>query len=126
MIQKKLKFLVDVGVSKKVEEWLVQNGYDMKAVRDIDPGMKDEKVLSLAVSDNRMLITMDKDFGELVYHSGLPHSGVLLLRLEDANSNEKLRIVEKILMEYSDKLSNNFCVYQDGKLRLKKQGTGNF
>ncbi len=82
---KKLKFLVDVGVGQKVERWLSDNGYNTKNVRDLDPRMLDKHILKIAVAEKRMVITMDKDFGELVYNSGLPHGGVLLLRIEDAN-----------------------------------------
>ena len=120
MAQKKLKFLIDVGVSKKVEEWLIRNGYDIKTVRDINPRMDDDKILSIAAHENRMVITMDKDFGELVYHSNLTHSGVLLLRLEDAKADKKVKTIEKILSEYSDRLQNNFCVFQYGRLRIRK------
>jgi len=60
----KLKFLVDAGVGKKVEAWLAQNGYDVKCVRDINPTADDSDILHLAVKENRMVITMDKDFGE--------------------------------------------------------------
>ena len=114
MKQKKLKFLVDVGVSRKVEEWLLRNQYDIKAVRDINPKMEDDEILKLAVSENRMVVTMDRDFGELVYNSGLPHSGVLLLRLEEAGSDEKVKTIAKILATYSHQLSNNFCVFEHG------------
>ncbi len=118
MNQKEPMFLVDIGVSKKVEEWLVMNGYDMKAIRNINPRMHDDDILKIAVSENRMVITMDKDFGELVYNSGLAHSGVLLLRLEGARSDEKVKTIKKILTEYPDRLLNNFCVFQNGKLRI--------
>ena len=83
MNPKKIRFIVDMGVSKKVEEWLSTNDYDIKVIRDIDPRMKDRDVLKLAVTEKRMVITMDKDFGELVFNSGLNHSGVLLLRLDN-------------------------------------------
>jgi len=116
----KLKFLVDVGVSKKAETWLKSQGYDVKCVRDLNPRMPDIELLKIAASESRMVITMDKDFGELVYHSRLSHSGVLLLRLEDARSEEKVRVIENILRNYSDKILNKFCVYQEGKLRIKK------
>ena len=116
----KIRFIVDMGVSKKVEEWLSTNDYDIKAIRDFDPRMKDRDILKLAVTEKRMVITMDKDFGELVFNSGLDHSGVLLLRLEDAKSDEKVKIIQEILLKYEDKLKNNFCVYQHGKLRIKK------
>lgn len=119
MEQRNLKFLVDVGVSKKVERWLLNNGYNIKSVRDINPRMLDKEILKIAVSEGRMVITMDKDFGELVYNSDLPHAGVLLLRLEGARSDEKVKILEKILGKYSDKLPNKFCVFKDGQLRIR-------
>lgn len=120
MEQKSLKFLIDVGVGKKVEQWLHSQRYDIKSIRDIDPKMPDKEILKIAVSNNRIVITMDKDFGELVYNSGLPHGGVLLLRLEDAKSGEKINVLEKILEKYPDKLSDRFCVFKDGKLRSRK------
>ncbi|MBI5741860.1 MAG: DUF5615 family PIN-like protein [Nitrospirae bacterium] len=119
-MERRLKFLVDVGVSRKVEKWLAENGYDAKSVRDIDPKANDAEILHLAVNEGRMVITMDKDFGELVYNSGLKHSGVLILRLEDANGDRKLEVVKKILSDYTDKIQNRFCVFQDGRLRIKK------
>jgi predicted nuclease of predicted toxin-antitoxin system len=115
-----LIFLVDVGVGKKVEGWLQEHGYDVKCVRNINPRMSDEEILKIAISEKRLVITMDKDFGELVYNSGLPHAGVLLLRLESANSEEKVEIVSNIVEKYSDKLINCFSVYKDGKLRIRK------
>jgi len=114
-----LKFLVDIGVSKKVEKWLQEKGYDVKSVRDINPRAKDSEVLHLAVAENRMVITMDKDFGELVYNSGKAHSGVLILRLEDANGAQKIMTLQKILSEHADKMENKFCVFQHGRLRIK-------
>lgn len=114
-----MKFLVDVGVGKSIEGWLESNKYDTKSVRDINSKASDKEILNLAKSEKRMVITMDKDFGELVYHSKLSHSGVLLLRLEDANANEKIQVIETILQEYSEKLEGHFCVFQDGKLRIR-------
>jgi predicted nuclease of predicted toxin-antitoxin system len=118
--QKNLKFLIDAGVGKKVEKWLVNQGYDTTSVRNIDPRLPDKEILKIAVSEKRMVITMDKDFGELIYNSGLIHGGVLLLRLEDAKSDEKVKTIENILVKYADKLTNKFCVYKDGRLRIRK------
>ena len=115
-----LKFLVDVGVSKKVEQYLQEQGYDTKAVRTIDTRMSDQAIIRLAASEDRMVITMDKDFGELVYHSALKHSGVLLLRLEDATGSEKLKVVSNILKNYSHQIKNHFCVYQNNKFRIRR------
>jgi len=117
---KGLKFLVDAGVSRRVEKWLFDHGYDTKNVRDIDPRMSDKEILKIAVSERRMVITMDKDFGELVYNSGLLHGGVLLLRLEEAKADEKVKVIREILEKYADNLLNKFCVFKDGKLRIRK------
>jgi predicted nuclease of predicted toxin-antitoxin system len=58
----------------------------VETVRDRDARMVDSAILAWAVNEQRLVITMDKDFGELVFRSGQAHDGVLLLRLEEARS----------------------------------------
>jgi predicted nuclease of predicted toxin-antitoxin system len=120
MSASELKFLVDVGVGKKVEAYLLEKRYDTKAVRSLDQRMPDQEIIRLAALEKRIVITMDKDFGELVYHSGMEHCGILLLRLEDATGPEKQQVIAKILEKYADKMINNFCVYQNKKFRFRK------
>lgn len=114
-----ISFLVDVGVGKAVERFLRDAGYDIKAVRDFDPKAKDADILQMAVAEKRMVITMDKDFGELVYRSGLPHAGVLILRMEDATGQEKALVLDEILKKFSTEIPGMFCVYQDNCLRIR-------
>ena len=64
------KILVDVSAGTSVADWLRAFGQDVVAVRDLDPRMSDTDILTLAVREQRLVITMDKDFGELVYRSG--------------------------------------------------------
>ena len=115
-----LRFLIDVGVGIGIEKYLRQVGYNTKAVREIDPRLEDEAIIRTAVSENRMVVTMDKDFGELVYHSSMEHCGVLLLRLENANGSEKLKIVKHIMENYSSQIKNCFCVFQNDKFRIRR------
>ena len=115
-----LKFLIDVGVGTGIEKYLREEGYDTKTVRDIDPCMEDEKIIRTATSENRLVVTMDKDFGEMVYHFSMKHCGVLLLRLEDANGTEKLQVIRHIMEKYSSQIKNCFCVFQNGRLRIRK------
>lgn len=112
--------MVDVGVGKKVERWLREVGCDVAAVREINPRAGDREILKLAVEDFRIVLTMDKDFGELVYRLGKAHAGVLVLRMEDADGDEKTNIVKNILQQHADKLEGNFCVYKDGTLRIAR------
>ena len=114
-----MRILIDVGVGKAVEEWLRKQGYDVLAVRDLDPRLPDSVILHRAVIEQRLVITMDKDFGELVYQSGQPHAGVLLLRLEEADSRKKVSIVKKIFTRYVQQLVGSFSVYQRGRLRIR-------
>ena len=121
-----IKFLVDVGVGKSVENYLQKKGYDVKTVRDIDPTMQDEKIIQLAALEKRMVVTMDKDFGELVYHSYMEHCGVLLLRLEDATGVEKRKVMEFIIDNYSSRIQDCFCVFQNDKFRIREIRKGPF
>ncbi|MFU8770047.1 MAG: DUF5615 family PIN-like protein [Desulfotignum sp.] len=120
MKKSELKFLVDVGVGKSIETYLQKAGYDVSAVRDIDTCMKDEDIIRTAFLESRMVITMDKDFGELVYHSSMKHCGILLLRLEDAVSSRKLNVIQFIVENFSDRIKNCFCVFQNDKFRIRK------
>ena len=114
------KFLVDVGVGVQIEHYLKTQGYDIKAIRIIDCRMNDVDIIHLAVIENRMIITMDKDFGELVYHSKMEHCGILLLRLENATGLEKVQVMANILIKYSNQIYGNFCVFQNDRLRIRK------
>jgi predicted nuclease of predicted toxin-antitoxin system len=114
-----LRLLVDVGVGTAVEAWLRQAGHDVAAVRDRDATMDDTDILSWAVQEQRLVMTMDKDFGELVYRSGQAHAGVLLLRLDQANSQEKVQAVAAIFAQQGGQLAGHFCVYQNGRLRIR-------
>lgn len=114
-----MKFLVDVGVGKIAEAQLIRDGYDVTSVRDLDPRMKDRDILQLAVEEQFVVITMDKDFGELVYREGLSHVGIVLFRMEDATGHEKAAVLHTLLTQYADKIQGHFCVYQNGRLRVR-------
>jgi predicted nuclease of predicted toxin-antitoxin system len=116
----KLNFVIDVGVGKLIEDWLIDEGHTVFGMMSIERTMSDNGILDFAVANNCIIITMDKDFGELVFKNGLKHKGVLLLRLDDAAGVEKLSVVKTVVPQYLDSLHNNFCVFQNGKFRIKK------
>jgi predicted nuclease of predicted toxin-antitoxin system len=114
-----VNILVDVSAGQGVADAIRALGHDTHFVRDRDPTMPDADILAWAVAEQRLVVTMDKDFGELVYRSGLPHAGVLLLRLEAVRTAEKVRIVTEILANHGWALPGHFAVYQDGRLRIR-------
>lgn len=119
MADQELKFLVDAGVGSVAERRLMEAGYDVKAVRTVDPFMTDLDILRLADKEQRVVVTMDKDFGEYVFRSGATHHGVLLLRMEDANGETKARVLVRVVAEHEEDLTGHFTVYQKGRLRIR-------
>ena len=116
---RRLRLLVDTSLGLSLEDCVRNSGHDATFVRDIDPRLPDSAILELAVREHRMVVTMDKDFGELIYRAGRGHRGVLLLRMEDQSAAVSASIVARILEDYSEMLENNFAVYQGGRLRIR-------
>jgi predicted nuclease of predicted toxin-antitoxin system len=114
-----MNILVDVSAGVAIAEVLRTLGHDVVSVRDRDGRMADVDILAWAVAESSLVVTMDKDFGALVYHAGQAHAGVLLLRLEDARTPEKERVTREIFTNYADQLPGRFAVYQDGRLRIR-------
>ena len=82
---RQLRFVVDVNAGLAVAESLRNAGHDTIFAGDLDWQMPDGDMLSLACREKRIILTMDTDFGELVYRLRQPHAVVLLLRLPGAN-----------------------------------------
>ena len=76
-----MRFLADEGVDGVVVEVLRGSGFDVSYVAELAPGLPDPEVLAIASTEGRILITADKDFGELVVRRRQASQGVLLLRL---------------------------------------------
>ena len=115
-----LRFLIDVNAGIAIATALRDAGHDVLFVGDLDWRMPDADMLSLAHREQRIVLTMDTDFGEMVYGSGLPHAWILLLRMPGARRLEKVQVVEEIIRRYGDQLPNHFCVYHQGKLRVRR------
>jgi len=83
-------------------------------------GISDDQVLSRAHSEDRVLITNDKDFGKKIFLEQRPHRGVILLRLEDERSTMKIQILRQLLVEYEDRLRNAFVVATEERIRVSR------
>ena len=114
-----MHFLIDFNVGRSVADELRQAGHDAAFVGDVDPRMSDVDILLWAVRENRIVVTMDADFGELVYHSGHSHAGVLFLRMPGARREAKVSVVRWILEHHASDLPNHFCVFDAGVLRIR-------
>ena len=79
-----MQFLADESCDFAVVRALRAVGYDVSAMVEISPGAEDESVLAIARSQNRVLLTEDKDFGKLAYADGQNTAGVVLIRFPQA------------------------------------------
>jgi predicted nuclease of predicted toxin-antitoxin system len=104
-----MNLLVDVSAGQSVTDALRALGHDVTFVRDHDPAMIDADILAWAVREGRYVVTMDKDFGDSVFRSGLAHLGVLLPRLEAARNAEKVAVVTDIFTRFGDQLPGRFA-----------------
>ena len=97
-----MKFLLDENIGRKVAEFLRQSSHTTLRIKEIHPGLADFQVLDLAVSLNAIVITSDKDFGELVFKYGQIYTGIILLRLQNETSNNKIKALKKVLIRYKN------------------------
>lgn len=114
-----MNLLIDISAGRTIVRATRAIGHDAAFVRDRDREMVDEDILAWAVSERRVVVTMDKDFGELVFRLGLPHAGVLLMRTDGARSAERVAAVTSVLDAYGDQLPERFAVYQNGRVRFR-------
>lgn len=113
-----MRFLVDECTGPRVARWLREQGHDVFSVYDDERGADDSQVLSRAVSENRILVTNDKDFGSLIFREKRTHHGVVLLRLDDDRSECKIDSIKRLLLQFSDRLEDHFIVVTETKIRI--------
>lgn len=115
-----MNLLADEGVDRQIVERLRLNNHNVLYVAEMEPSITDEVVLKRANEHHALLITEDKDFGELVYRQQLVHVGVVLLRLMGLNSLTKAQLVSKVFEEHGDEILDAFTVISPGMLRIRK------
>jgi len=97
---------------------LRQRGHDVVWIRTDAPGSSDEQVLARAQTENRVLITFDKDFGELAFRARLPaSSGIILFRISTPSSTHIARVAATVLDSRSD-WAGHFAVVEDNRIRM--------
>ena len=114
-----MRLVADEGVDRQVVERLREAGHAVVYIAELDPGTGDEEVLAQASAAGSVLVTADKDFGELVYRMRRASHGVLLVRLAGLTPATKARLVTAALGEYGEKLVGAFSVLSAGSLRIR-------
>ena len=103
---------------------LEDEGHDVWWVRTEAPGITDREVLDRARRDNRLIVTFDKDFGELAFHAHLPvTTGIILFRLKPASASQVATFISSVLKSRDDWFGN-FAVVDNFRIRLRRIPSG--
>jgi predicted nuclease of predicted toxin-antitoxin system len=95
-----VRFLVDRCAGRRLADWLRQQGHDVKEARERSPDPGDAALLRMAADEKRILVTIDTDFGALVYLAGAAHSGII--RLPDVPAQTRIALMEQIFARHGE------------------------
>lgn len=98
-----MRFLVDHCAGRRLAEWLKEQGHDVLEARDFGPGTGDPLLLARAASERRVLVSLDKHFGQHVFLHEAEHAG--LVRLPDVSVAERIRLMSQILASHGGDLA---------------------
>lgn len=115
-----MKIIADESVDFEIVEALRSAGVEVKAVVEMDPGISDDEVLELANKHQLLLLTEDKDFGELVIRLRKPNFGVILLRFSGLEIAPKIELTVSTVIENFEKLVDHFSVLDERRLRIRR------
>jgi len=111
------QIVADESVDHRIVIALRECGFAVYSISESQASVSDREVLGVAVTQGALLLTEDKDFGELVFRLQLSHKGILLLRLTEQTKSIKT-LVQTIEKHYPA-LLNTFSVLSHDKLRIK-------
>jgi predicted nuclease of predicted toxin-antitoxin system len=115
-----MRFLVDECTGPDVAAWLRAKGHDVFSVYDEARGLSDDEIILKAHRENWILITNDKDFGEMIYRKRHQHRGLVFLRLDDERAVNKIEALRSLLERYSDRLSDQLVVVTERGVRFSR------
>lgn len=117
-----MNFLADESVDRQIAVSLREAGRHVVYIAEIDPSIDDSEVFDLANESRCLLITADKDFGELVFRDGrLLSDGVVLIRLAGLSPSRKAEVVQNALNENESTLLERFSVISPGRFRSRSK-----
>ncbi len=114
-----MKFLADENVDKPIVERLRKDGNVVIYVAEVEPSISDDEVIKLANQESALLLTEDKDFGELTFLQHKVKSGILLLRFQTEDTKYKIDTIRKVFEQYQNKIPLHFLVISETKIRIR-------
>jgi len=116
-----VKFLADESCAGPVIAALRDAGHDVLAICELAKGMPDDQVMERAVSESRVLITEDRDFGELVYARASISPGVVFVKFHSRARPAKPIAVVEAVAKLGARLEGGFAVVEPGRVRIARR-----
>ncbi|WP_286393472.1 DUF5615 family PIN-like protein [Pseudanabaena mucicola] len=115
-----MKFLVDVNASGVLSTLLVELGHEVACVKDVNPRMGDDEIIAWAVREERVIVTTDNDFEQMIWLQQKNHCGVL--RLENLPRAERKQLLQEVLINHSQDLELGAVVIATKqKIRIRRK-----
>ncbi len=118
-----MKFLADENIDSQIVARLRIEGHDVAYIAELAAGISDEQVLAIANHEDRLLVTEDKDFGELVFRMQRSSHGVLLLRIAGLPSEIKANFVVQLIADHAGEMFRSFTVVTPQGIRIRQYGS---
>jgi predicted nuclease of predicted toxin-antitoxin system len=121
-----MRFLADMGVSDRVVRWLRSASHDVVHLRDRGlQRLPNGQIFLLAEQEQRVVLTFDLDFGEIVAGSGGKVVSVVLFRLVDARSERVIVRLQEVLLQATESLEQGaIVVVEEGRHRIRRLPIG--
>ncbi len=114
-----MKILADESVDGPVVVWLREQGQDVRWIAEHAPGMKDHDVANLAVSEQRILLTLDRGFGEMVFRARFAPTGIILVRTRTQSAASFLEYFQRAWFQVESRIHGKFIVISPGRIRIR-------
>jgi predicted nuclease of predicted toxin-antitoxin system len=115
-----VNFVADENIDRQIVDMLRSSGHQVVAIAEMNPGISDSIVLDSANQTASILLTADKDFGELVFRQRQLYAGIVLVRLAGQPPDRKAAIVNAVVKTHADELVSAFTVVSPGNVRIRR------
>jgi predicted nuclease of predicted toxin-antitoxin system len=116
-----MKILANENIPFTSVKVLRNEGYDVKAVGDEFQGITDKEVIELAIIEKRLIITFDKDYGELIFKYQLrPPEGVIYLRFSNFTANYPAEFLLNLFKNTELTFDFTFTVIDENSVRQRR------
>jgi len=116
-----VKFLADECVDRLIVDRLRHDGYTVLCVAEMEPGISDPEVLNMVNQEEAILLTADKDFGELVFRQDKVAPGIILVRLAGLSPAIKAEIITAVIEDHLAELLRSFTVIMPNRVRIRQK-----